>query len=164
MADLMPILQAGMHHRNFERGHQMFAVANCFRCHRFGSEGTAIGPDLPGGGGDYNVHDLLESVIEPSKVIPDQYRATIFELADGRTVAGRITNFMGDSISVSPNLLEPDNHVSIDRHNIESMPRLADLADAHRPAEHAQARRSARPYGLPLVKRQPAPRSVSMTS
>ncbi len=121
MSELLPILQAGMHRRNFERGHAMFAAANCFRCHRFGSEGTAIGPDLTGCAGRFNVHDLLESVIEPSKVIADQYRATIFELADGRTVAGRITNFMGDSISVSPNLLEPDSQVRVDRHNIESM-------------------------------------------
>lgn len=121
MAGLLPILQAGMHHRNFDRGHEMFAVANCFRCHRFGAEGTAIGPDLTGCAGRYNVHDLLESVIEPSKVIADQYRATIFELADGRKVVGRITNFMGNSISVSPNLLEPDNQIRVDRHNIESM-------------------------------------------
>lgn len=121
MAELLPIIQAGLKHRNFDRGHAMFAAANCFRCHRFQSEGTTVGPDLTGCSGRFNVHDLLESVIEPSKVIADQYRAMIFELSDGRTVAGRITNFANDSIMVAPNLLEPDNQVAINRHNIESM-------------------------------------------
>ncbi|HEX3998428.1 MAG TPA: heme-binding protein [Pirellulales bacterium] len=121
MAEVLPLIQAGLKHRNFDRGHEMFAAANCFRCHRFQSEGTTVGPDLTGCSGRFNVHDLLESVVEPSKVIADQYRATIFVLADGRTVVGRISNFSGDSIMVAPNLLAPDEQVAIHRHNIESM-------------------------------------------
>ena len=121
MAELLPFIQAGLKHRDFKRGREMFAAANCFRCHRFQSEGTTIGPELTGCAGRFSVHDLLESVVEPSKVIAEQYRATIFELSDGRTIVGRINNFSGDTISVAPNLLSPDAQIGINRHDIESM-------------------------------------------
>ena len=121
MAEVLPLIQAGLKHRDFKRGHEMFAVANCFRCHRFQSEGATVGPDLTGCAGRFNVHDLLESVIEPSKVIADQYRNTIFELSDGRTVVGRISNFQGNRIMVARDLLSPGDQVTIERRNIESM-------------------------------------------
>ena len=121
LAGLLPIVQAGLKQRNLERGRQMFAAAECFRCHRFQGEGTSGGPDLTGVAGRFNVHDLLQSIIEPSKVIADQYRASIFTLDDGRQVSGRIVNFNGDNIMVAPNLLSPDEQVGVNRHHIESI-------------------------------------------
>ena len=119
--DLLPVVQAGLKHRDFERGRAMFAAAMCFRCHRFAGEGGSGGPDLTGIAGRFNAHDLLESIVEPSKVIADQYKASIFTLDDGREVAGRVVNLHGDGISIVANLLAPDDQVTINRHHIESI-------------------------------------------
>ena len=119
--DLLPLVQAGLKQRNFERGRAMFAAASCFRCHRFQQEGSSGGPDLTGVAGRFNAHDLLESIVDPSKVIADQYRASVFTLDDGREVAGRIVNFVGDNIMIVSNLLAPDDQVTVNRHRIESI-------------------------------------------
>jgi putative heme-binding domain-containing protein len=121
MDELLPVVQAGLKGRNFERGRTMFAAAMCFHCHRFQGEGSSGGPDLTGVAGRFNAHDLLESIIDPSKVIADQYKASIFTLDDGREVAGRIVNLHGDGISIAQNLLAPDDQVTINRHHIESI-------------------------------------------
>ena len=53
----------------------MFAAAACFTCHRFGNEGGMTGPDLTGAGRRYTPHDLLDQIINPSKVINEQFSA-----------------------------------------------------------------------------------------
>ncbi len=119
--DLLPVVQAGLKGRDFARGRQLFAEANCYKCHRFNEEGGSGGPDLTGVRGRFNAHDLLESIIDPSKVIADQYKATRFTLDDGRVIIGRITNLSGDGISVTPDLMNPDAQVVLHRKHIESM-------------------------------------------
>ena len=53
------------------------------------NEGGAIGPDLTSLAGRFSVRDLLESLLQPSKEISDQYRAIIAEMDDGQVVTGR---------------------------------------------------------------------------
>ena len=55
--------------RDFDRGRKLFGEAQCFSCHRFDNEGGAQGPDLTSVAGRFSQRDLLESVVEPSKVI-----------------------------------------------------------------------------------------------
>src|SRR5262249_14887756 len=64
----------GLKTRTFNNGRAMFAAANCFACHRFSQEGGSTGPDLTGVAGRFGIHDLVESITEPSKVISDQYQ------------------------------------------------------------------------------------------
>jgi len=78
--------------RNFEHGQRTFAAARCIVCHRFGADGGATGPDLTQAGGRFQVRDLVEAIVEPSKVVSDQYRASIVQTADGRVVTGRIVS------------------------------------------------------------------------
>ena len=85
----------------------MFAAANCFACHRFAGEGGAFGPDLSGLAGRFSARDLLESVVEPSKVISDQYQAVVIRTTDGRIVTGRIINLSGDGMTVNTDMLNP---------------------------------------------------------
>lgn len=107
--------------RNFERGREMFAVATCFKCHRFAGEGGTIGPDLTGAGGRFNAQNLLESIIEPSKVISDQYASTMFVLDDGRVVNGRVINLHGKNMMVLTDMTNPSNLTSVDRDTVEEM-------------------------------------------
>jgi putative heme-binding domain-containing protein len=120
MEDLAPLLETGLTSRDFDNGRKMFGVASCFACHRFDNEGGAHGPDLSGAASRFSVRDLLESIVEPSKSISDQYAAWNFALDDGRRVTGRIVNLHDNNIMVMPNMLEPNTIINIDARRIES--------------------------------------------
>jgi putative heme-binding domain-containing protein len=121
MDNLLPIVEKGLHDRDFERGRRMFGEAKCFACHRFASEGGAFGPDLTALAGRFNAKDLVESIVEPSKVISDQYAAVNIVTTDGKMVSGRIINLFGDKMSVNTDMLDPDKMVNVSRSEVESM-------------------------------------------
>ncbi len=107
--------------RNYERGRRLFAEAKCFACHRFDGEGGANGPDLTGIAGRFSVKDLLESIVEPSKVISDQYAAVQITTTDGKTVVGRIVNLHNDNYSINTDMLDPNALTNVRRGRIETM-------------------------------------------
>ena len=107
--------------RDFDRGRRLFGEANCFACHRFDNEGGSMGPDLTGLAGRFSVRDLLESVVEPSKVISDQYANVIITTTDGKVVIGRIVNLGGDTLHVNTNMLDPNAQAHVNRKKVESI-------------------------------------------
>jgi putative heme-binding domain-containing protein len=117
--ELLALTQNGLTGRDFDRGRQMFGAANCFACHRFDNAGGAVGPDLSGLAGRFGVRDILESIVDPSKVISDQYAAVTIVTADGRTITGRIINLAGDSMMINTNMLDPNAIEGVDRKQIE---------------------------------------------
>ncbi|HEX3315854.1 MAG TPA: heme-binding protein, partial [Gemmataceae bacterium] len=119
--NLLPIVDKGLHDRDFERGRLMFGEAKCFACHRFASEGGAFGPDLTALAGRFNAKDLIESIVEPSKVISDQYAAVNIVTTSGKMVSGRIINLAGDKMMVNTDMLDPDKLVNVSRGDVESM-------------------------------------------
>jgi putative heme-binding domain-containing protein len=118
MKDLQAAISKPLKGRNFERGRAMYTTATCAACHRFGGAGGAIGPDLTGVGGRMGPPDILESIIEPSKVISDQYEAVLFTLKNGQVIMGRIVNLAGDSLRVNTNMLDPSAITSIKQSDI----------------------------------------------
>ncbi len=70
--------------------------------------GGNIGPDISGAGNRYTLRDLLENIIEPSKVISDQYGTDQLELKDGSTVIGRVVVEDKDKLSVMTSALAPE--------------------------------------------------------
>jgi putative heme-binding domain-containing protein len=78
--------------RDFKNGQKMYAATRCVVCHRFNGEGGATGPDLTQVAGRFNLKDLGESIIEPSKVIADQYKASLVVTTNGRVYVGRIVS------------------------------------------------------------------------
>ncbi|MBL8888942.1 MAG: c-type cytochrome [Planctomycetaceae bacterium] len=121
MADLISKVDAPLTGRDFENGKKMFAVTQCFKCHRFDGTGGIVGPDLSAVRRRFSKHDLLESLLEPSKVVSDQYQATMFQLADGRTVTGRVVNLNGDQYMVQEDMLNPGRLTTIKVEEIEEM-------------------------------------------
>jgi putative heme-binding domain-containing protein len=120
--DLAPALEKGLKGgRDYERGRKLFAAGKCFACHRYDNEGGAFGPDLSAVAGRFSARDLLESVVDPSKEISDQYAAVEIRTADGRIVVGRIVNLNDDEVKVNTNMLDPGAMVGVNRNNIESM-------------------------------------------
>lgn len=59
----------------------------CAQCHRLFDAGGDVGPDITGANrGDLDY--LLQNILFPNAVIPNEYRATTVETRDGRTVTG----------------------------------------------------------------------------
>jgi putative heme-binding domain-containing protein len=108
MTDLEPLMDAVGRGRDFEHGKEIFEAAQCLACHRFGNEGGAVGPDLTAVASRFKRHDILESIIEPSKVISDQYKNTTLRLKNGDAIEGRVTAESDDSITIQPNPLAPE--------------------------------------------------------
>ena len=68
------------------KGRMMF-TAVCGACHKMYGQGGAIGPELTGSD-RRNLKYLLENILDPSAVVPADFRVTIFHLKDGRTISG----------------------------------------------------------------------------
>ena len=76
--------------RDRENGRKMFQASLCAACHRFGGEGGSAGPDLTAVAGRFSVRDLAEAIIEPSKVVSDQYAFDLISKQDGTQVVGKM--------------------------------------------------------------------------
>ena len=119
--ELVPMVESGLKGRDYDRGHEMFAAAKCFACHRFNNEGGGLGPDLSGVAGRFSVRDLLESVVVPNKTISDQYAAVMIATTDGRVITGRIVNLHGNNMSICPDMLDPGRMINVKREDVEEM-------------------------------------------
>ncbi len=60
---------------------------NCASCHTIIGSGGKIGPDLTGSDRK-NLAYLLENMIDPSASVAESYRASVFQLEDGRFSCG----------------------------------------------------------------------------
>ncbi|MDA1051059.1 MAG: c-type cytochrome [Planctomycetota bacterium] len=121
MEEFVPLVESRLKDRDFAHGRELFGAANCFACHRFDNQGGAVGPDLTILAGRFSARDILESVVEPSKVISDQYAAVTILTLDGKVITGRIVNLAGDAFRVSENMLDPGNLTSVDRKQIDEI-------------------------------------------
>jgi putative heme-binding domain-containing protein len=119
VAELMHIAQTGLKRRNFDNGKKMYAAARCVVCHRFGGEGGATGPDLTQLAGRFNLKDLSEAMIEPSKVISDQYRASTIETSDGNVYTGRVVSETAGEVTMLTHPEDPTKLVTIKKNAIE---------------------------------------------
>src|SRR5439155_14880025 len=122
LEELVPVVERGLKSkRNFERGRQLYGAVGCAACHRFVNEGGSVGPELTGVVGRFSVHDLLESIVEPSKVISDQYEAINIRKKDGETISGRIANLNAATVNVVEDMFDPGRMTNVRRSDIDSM-------------------------------------------
>jgi putative heme-binding domain-containing protein len=121
LAELNAIVDQGLKGRDFDRGRALFAATNCFACHRYDNEGGAVGPDLTQLAGRFSAREILESVVEPSKVISDQYQAVTIVTEDGKAVTGRIVNLSNNNLMVSTNMLDPGSLTTVDARLVDSI-------------------------------------------
>ena len=89
--------------RNYARGKAMYAATLCSSCHQIKGEGGVAGPDLTQLGTRFSTKDILESIIEPSKTISDQFGSTVFFLKDGGSVLGRLIRQDNNNYYISQN-------------------------------------------------------------
>ncbi len=75
---------------NVENGHKLF-TQNCAVCHKFGSEGKSVGPDLTGMGA-HGPAELLVAVLDPNREVDPSFTAWSIETQDGETYDGLIAS------------------------------------------------------------------------
>lgn len=108
MADLEADLANAGTGRNFAEGQDAVYAAQCLLCHRVGEDGGSVGPDLTAISSRFSRRDLLESIIDPSKVVSEQYANTEIVLKDGKTIVGRVVSDEDGKLLLRPNMLAPD--------------------------------------------------------
>jgi len=100
VAELTPDLDQAAKNRNFARGKEIFSSVLCIQCHHFAQGGGNVGPDLSAVGSRFNHHDLLESIIEPSKVISEQYASLIVTTKSGDAFMGLVSEQNADRVTL----------------------------------------------------------------
>jgi putative heme-binding domain-containing protein len=118
--DVLSLTQNNLRGRNFSLGKELFIAVACQACHRLGNDGGGIGPDLTGAANRYTLRDLLENIIEPSKVISDQYESSILELKNGSVVMGRVSAEEGGILQVVTNPAAPNETTDIPKVEVKT--------------------------------------------
>ncbi len=108
MPDLEPLLGQVSQGRNFASGKAAFNDAQCLLCHRFVNEGGSVGPELTAASSKYSRRDILESILDPSKVVSEQYQNVTIIKKDGDSETGRIVDENDEQVVIQPSPLAPE--------------------------------------------------------
>lgn len=103
-------LEPKMKDRSFYNGKKMYDAARCVVCHRFYGDGGATGPDLTQSAGRFGYKDMVESLLEPDKVISDQYRASVVFTNGGKTYTGKIVSDTKEGVTI---LTDPEDSTKV---------------------------------------------------
>ena len=106
MADFAD-LDGGLAKRDLANGRRVLKTAACMACHRFGGEGLFVGPDLTAIGARFDARAMLESILEPSRVIDDKYRNVAITTKQGELIAGQLVAERDKSLLIAPNPYQP---------------------------------------------------------
>ena len=80
-------------------GQKLYDVL-CAMCHRFGSIGQDVGPDLTTVTSRFGRKELLESILWPSRTISDQYESELFETVNGKVHHGLLVRETATALQI----------------------------------------------------------------
>ncbi|MBI3850016.1 MAG: c-type cytochrome [Verrucomicrobia bacterium] len=106
----------------------------CAQCHTLFDTGGKVGPDLTGSN-RADLDYILQNILDPNAVIPNDYRASTIETKDGRSLIGIVKQQDDKSVTVATQtetLVLPRNEIqSQQQSELSMMPEglLAPLAD-----------------------------------
>lgn len=119
--EIVALAESGLEGRDKENGKRMFQASLCAACHRYGNDGGSSGPDLTTVGGRFTVHDLAESMIEPSKVISTQYAFDLITRKDGTEVTGKIIEEKDEKWIIATSPFDLSQTIEIERNEIKDI-------------------------------------------
>jgi len=90
----------------------------CLQGHRFQKLGGSTGPDLTSVATRLDAQKILESIIEPSRVIAEQFANVEITTTVGHVYVGRLEQ-ENDERLVLRTVAKPDSPISIERRHIE---------------------------------------------
>jgi putative heme-binding domain-containing protein len=135
--DLVQLLSSSPDLGDPQRGVKVVEKAACLKCHRYGTRGEAMGPDLTNVRQRFQLKELVEEIVFPSQNLSDQYTTVNILTQGGKSFSG-VTAADGDQLVI---LQANGEKVRIDRRTIE---------------EAVPSRKSAMPDGLlePLTREE----------
>ena len=98
-----------------DRGRLVFSRI-CQQCHTLFDTGGKVGPDITGS----NRRDLdyvLQNVIDPNAVIPNDYRTSTLETRDDRVITGIVTRKDDNAVTI----IVPGEEILVPRNEIKSL-------------------------------------------
>ncbi len=99
---------------NAPKGEELFRRAKCAQCH---GGGNALGPNLAGVSRRFSREDLFRAIYEPSRDVPDRYRAIKVLTEDGEVFVGMKVYDSIDGVTLQ---MGDGKVVRINRSSIES--------------------------------------------
>jgi putative heme-binding domain-containing protein len=120
---IVELAASGLDGRNKARGHDIYRATLCAACHRFGPDGGASGPDLTSLAGRFTVRDLAEAIVEPNKVISDQYAFDLIVRNDGSEIVGKIIEEKDEKWIVATSPFDFSQTTEIERNEIKEIKR-----------------------------------------
>jgi putative membrane-bound dehydrogenase-like protein len=72
----------------------------CLKCHQVAGQGAQVGPDLTLIGAQFSRRELIEHVLEPSKVVREGYQQYVIEMRDGESRSGLIKGETAEALTI----------------------------------------------------------------
>ena len=108
----------GLSDRDVMRGMKAFRTARCHQCHAVRGHGATFGPDLTNIAERYRGADLLMQILEPSRVVDEQFRTQQFIQKDGSVIAGAIVGEDENSVRILTNPINPQNITTLEKKRV----------------------------------------------
>ncbi len=121
VAEIEKLASGSLAGRDKENGRKMYQASLCAACHRFNGEGGSAGPDLTAVAGRFSIRDLAEAIIEPSKVVSDQYAFDVIMKKDGSQVIGKLIEEKDEHWIVATSPFDFSDTTSIERSEIKDI-------------------------------------------
>ncbi len=103
------------------KGAVLFRDALCSRCHRVNLKGAAVGPDLTHVSRRFSRRDILESIVQPSLSVAENFRMETVLTESGKVYTGRVINegdYRSEKLTLQIDPLQPDKIVELDKKEI----------------------------------------------
>ncbi|MCB1224352.1 MAG: PQQ-dependent sugar dehydrogenase [Verrucomicrobiales bacterium] len=111
MKDLEPKLNRVGAGRSFDSAKKALIAAQCVFCHRVSQDNSLpaglTGPDLSQVSARFGRRDLLQQILEPSKVLDDKFRSLVVTLSDGSVKMGAVESEDDEHLVLKPHPLAP---------------------------------------------------------
>ena len=112
LEDLEPRLAEVARGRSFENGRAAAIAAQCVFCHTMSPDRSLpaglFGPELVQVSARFGRRDLLDHILNPSKVVDEKFRFVTVTTADGKTTTGSLESEDDERLVLKPNPLSPD--------------------------------------------------------
>ena len=130
LADLLPLLPKVSSGRSYEGAKQSLISSQCVFCHRVIADASlpagVFGPDLSQVSARFGRRDLLDHILNPSKIIDDKFRFSTVTKSDGTMVTGLVESEDDERITLKPNPLAKET-VEIGKSQIRAR-KLSDVS------------------------------------
>lgn len=112
LEDLEPRLAEVGKGRSFEKGKAAAIASQCVFCHTMSMDRSLpaglFGPELVQVSARFGRRDLLDHILNPSKIVDEKFRFVTIKRADGSTVMGSLESEDDERVVLKPNPLSPE--------------------------------------------------------